>query len=95
VNSANVKIVCDLYHLQIMDGDVAERLRKSIQWIGHHTAGIPARNEIDGTQELNYRFIEQVIASLPFTGYVRDEWRPGPGREPLKSIAECMDLMDV
>ena len=96
VNSPNVKIVCDLYHLQIMDGDVAEHLRKSIQWIGHfHTAGIPARNEIDGTQELNYHFIAQVIASLPFTGYVSHEWRPGPGRDPLKSIAECMDLMDV
>jgi hypothetical protein len=36
-----------------------------------------------------------LVASLPYTGYVSHEWRPGPGRDPLKSIAECMDLMDV
>ena len=96
VNSPNVKLVCDLYHLQIMDGDIAENLRKNIQWIAHfHTAGVPGRNEIDYTQEMNYRYIAEVIASLPYTGYVSHEWRPTPGRDPLRSIAEALDIMDV
>lgn len=96
VNSKNVKLVCDLYHLQIMDGDVAARLRESIQWIAHfHTAGVPTRNEIDFSQELNYRYIAEVIADLPYTGYVSHEWRPTPGRDPLRSIAEALDIMDV
>ena len=96
VNSPNVKIVCDLYHLQIMDGDIAENLRRSIQWIAHfHTGGVPTRNEIDYTQEMNYRYIAEVIAELQFTGYVSHEWRPTPGRDPLRSIAEALDIMDV
>jgi hydroxypyruvate isomerase len=96
VNSPNVKLVCDLYHLQIMDGDIAENLRQSIQWIAHfHTAGVPTRNEIDFSQEMNYRYIAEVIADLPFTGYVSHEWRPTPGRDPLRSIAEALEIMDV
>ena len=78
VNSKNVKLVCDLYHLQIMDGDIAQNVRDTIQWIAHfHTAGVPTRNEIDYTQEMNYRYIAEVIAGLPFAGYVSHEWRPG------------------
>ena len=69
VNSKNVKLVCDLYHLQIMDGDIAQHVRDTIQWIAHfHTAGVPTRNEIDYTQEMNYRYIAEVIAELPFDG---------------------------
>jgi hydroxypyruvate isomerase len=96
VNSKNVKLVCDLYHLQIMDGDIAQRVRDTIQWIAHfHTAGVPTRNEIDYSQEMNYRYIAQVIAELPFTGYVSHEWRPGPGRDPMRSLQEALDIMDV
>jgi hydroxypyruvate isomerase len=96
VNSPNVKLVCDLYHLQIMDGDIATNLRQTIQWIAHfHTAGVPTRNEIDFSQEMNYRYIAEVIADLPFTGYVSHEWRPTPGRDPLRSIAEALEIMDV
>jgi hydroxypyruvate isomerase len=96
VNSPNVKLVCDLYHLQIMDGDIAMNLRQTIQWIAHfHTAGVPTRNEIDFSQEMNYRYIAEVIADLPFTGYVSHEWRPTPGRDPLRSIAEAIEIMDV
>jgi hydroxypyruvate isomerase len=96
VNSPNVKLVCDLYHLQIMDGDIATNLRQTIQWIAHfHTAGVPSRNEIDFSQEMNYRYIAEVIADLPFTGYVSHEWRPTPGRDPLRSIAEALEIMDV
>jgi hydroxypyruvate isomerase len=96
VNSQNVKLVCDLYHLQIMDGDVAQNIRDTIQWIAHfHTAGVPSRNEIDFSQEMNYRYIAEVIADTPFTGYVSHEWRPTPGRDPLRSIAEALEIMDV
>jgi hydroxypyruvate isomerase len=96
VNSPNVKLVCDLYHLQIMDGDIAQNIRDTIQWIAHfHTAGVPTRNEIDFSQEMNYRYIAEVIASTPFTGYVSHEWRPTPGRDPLRSIAEALAIMDV
>jgi hydroxypyruvate isomerase len=96
VNSANVKLVCDLYHLQIMDGDIAQNIRDTIQWIAHfHTAGVPTRNEIDFSQEMNYRYIAEVIADTGFTGYVSHEWRPTPGRDPLRSIAEAIEIMDV
>ncbi len=96
VNSQNVKLVCDLYHLQIMDGDIAQNIRDTIQWIAHfHTAGVPSRNEIDFSQEMNYRYIAEVIADTPFTGYVSHEWRPTPGRDPLRSIAEALAIMDV
>jgi hydroxypyruvate isomerase len=96
VNSQNVKLVCDLYHLQIMDGDIAQNIRDTIQWIAHfHTAGVPTRNEIDFSQEMNYRYIAEVIAATPFTGYVSHEWRPTPGRDPLRSIAEAIEIMDV
>jgi hydroxypyruvate isomerase len=56
---------------------------------------VPTRNEIDDTQEMNYRYIAQVIAELPFEGYVSHEWRPAPGRDPLRSIEECLAIMDV
>jgi hydroxypyruvate isomerase len=96
VNSPNVKLVCDLYHLQIMDGDIAQNIRDTIQWIAHfHTAGVPSRNEIDFSQEMNYRYIAEVIAETSFQGYVSHEWRPTPGRDPLRSIAEALAIMDV
>jgi hydroxypyruvate isomerase len=96
VNSPSVKLVCDLYHLQIMDGDIAQNIRDTVQWIAHfHTAGVPTRNEIDFSQEMNYRYIAEVIADTPFAGFVSHEWRPTPGRDPLRSIAEALEIMDV
>ena len=71
VNSPRVKILYDIYHAQIMDGDIVRTIRDNIQWIAHfHTGGNPGRHEIDETQELNYRFIMQAIAELDFTGFV-------------------------
>jgi hydroxypyruvate isomerase len=96
VNSPRVKILFDIYHAQIMDGDVCHNIRENIQWIGHfHTGGVPGRHEIDDTQELNYRFIAKTIADLGFTGYVSHEYRPAPGRDPIQSFAQAMDIMDV
>jgi len=96
VGSKNVKLLCDLYHLQIMNGDIAQNLRDSIQWIAHfHAAGVPSRNELDYTQEVNWRYVASVIADLKYDGYLSHEWRPTPGRDPLQSIAQCLDIMDV
>jgi hydroxypyruvate isomerase len=96
VDSPNVKLVCDIYHLQIMDGDIARRIRNTIQWIAHfHVAGVPTRNEIDYTQELNYRYVAEVIADSNFEGFVSHEWRPSPGRDPIRSIEEALAIMDV
>jgi hydroxypyruvate isomerase len=96
VGSKNVKLLCDLYHLQIMNGDIATNLRDSIQWIAHfHAAGVPSRNELDYTQEVNWRYVASVIAELKYDGYLSHEWRPTPGRDPLRSIEQCLEIMDV
>lgn len=96
VDSPNVKLVCDLYHLQVMDGDLAVRIRDSIDWIAHfHVAGVPTRNEIDENQEINFRYLAEQIAGLDYDGYVSHEWRPSPGRNPLEAIERAMAIMDV
>jgi hydroxypyruvate isomerase len=96
VNSPSVKLLCDIYHLQIMDGDIAWRIRESQQWIGHfHVAGVPTRTEIDATQEVNFRYVAEIIAGLDYDGYVSHEWRPSPGRDPLESLAQAIEIMDV
>jgi len=96
VNSPRVKVLFDIYHVQIMDGDVVRNMREHIDQICHiHVAGVPSRTEIDDTQELNYRFIANAIADLGFTGYVAHEHRPGPGRDPVKSLEQCFQIMDV
>ncbi len=96
VASPNVKLLCDLYHLQIMDGDLTATIRRDQKLIGHfHVAGVPGRSEIDGRQEVDYRAVAQVIAGLDYDGYVCHEWRPTPGADPLKSIAEAVALLDV
>jgi hydroxypyruvate isomerase len=96
VNSPRVKIVYDIYHAQISDGDVTRNLRDNFDLICHiHVAGVPSRMEIDGTQELNYRFIANAIADLGYTGFVAHEWRPGPGRDPVKSLEQCYEIMNV
>jgi hydroxypyruvate isomerase len=96
VSSPRVKIVYDIYHAQISDGDVTRNLRDHIDLICHiHVAGVPTRMEIDDTQELNHRFIANAIADLGYTGFVAHEWRPGPGRDPVKSLEQCFAIMNV
>ena len=96
VNSPRVKIVYDIYHAQISDGDVTRNLRENIDRICHiHVAGVPTRQEIDGTQELNFRFIANAIADLGYTGFVAHEHRPGPGRDAVKSLEQCFEIMNV
>ncbi len=96
VNSPRVKLVYDIYHVQIANGDVTRNMRDNLDHICHiHVAGVPTRMEIDRTQELDYRFIANAIAELPYTGFVAHEWRPGPGRDPLESLEECFAILNV
>jgi hydroxypyruvate isomerase len=96
VDSPRVKLLFDIYHVQIMDGDIVRTIRENIRWIGHfHTGGNPGRHEIDQTQELNYRFIARSIADLGFTGFVAHEYSPAPGRDPAESLNRAMEIFDV
>ena len=89
VNSPRVKILFDIYHAQIMDGDIVRNIRDNFQWIGHfHTGGNPGRHEIDETQELNYRFIAQAIADLDYTGYISHEYSPAQGHDPIATLEQ-------
>ena len=77
VDSPFARLLYDIYHMQIMEGDVIQTIRDNHQWIGHyHTAGVPGRNEIDDSQELNYRAICRAIAATGFQGFVGQEFIP-------------------
>ena len=96
VNSPRVRVLFDIYHVQIMDGNIIQNIKENFQWIGHfHTGGVPGRNEIDDTQEINYRMVGKTIADLGFSGYVCHEFRPGAGRDPIKSIEQAVEIMDA
>lgn len=96
VNSPRVKLLYDIYHAQIMDGDICRNIQQNFQWIAHfHTGGVPGRHEIDDTQELNYRFIAKTIADLGYTGYIAHEFRPTPGRDPLQSLKQAIEIITV
>ncbi len=96
VNSPRVNILFDIYHAQIMDGDIVRNIRDYYKWIGHfHTGGNPGRHEIDDTQELNYRFIAQAIADLGFSGYIAHEYTPAPGRDAVASLKQAVAICDV
>src|SRR5262250_1750552 len=93
VNSPRVKILYDIYHAQIMDGDIVRNIRDHFQWIGHfHTGGNPGRPEIDATQELNYHFVMQAIADLGYTGFVSHEYSPSQGHDPLVELQRAMEI---
>ncbi len=96
VNSPRVKILFDIYHAQIMDGDIVRNIRDNFQWIGHfHTGGNPGRHDIDDTQELNYRFVMQAIADLGFTGFVSHEYTPTQGHDPIATLNKAIEICDV
>ncbi len=94
VNSPYVKLLYDIYHMQIMEGDIIRNIRDFHPWIGHyHTGGNPGRNEIDTTQELYYPAIARAIVDTGFSGYFAHEFIPK--RDPFKSLAEAIELCDV
>ena len=94
VGSPRVKLLYDIYHMQIMEGDVIRTIRDNREYIGHfHTGGVPGRHELDGTQELNYHAIAQAIADTGFTGFIAHEFEPT--RDPLTSLREAVAVCRV
>ncbi len=93
VNSPRVKLLYDIYHMQIMEGDVIRTIRANIKWIGHfHTAGNPGRRDMDDTQELNYAGICRAIAATGYDLYVGHEFIPkGDLIEALRHAFEICD----
>ena len=94
VNSPHVKILFDIYHMQIMEGDILRTIRENIGSICHfHTGGVPGRHELDDTQELNWRTVAKAIADLGYKGYMAHEFVPT--RDPLTSLRDAVALCDV
>jgi hydroxypyruvate isomerase len=94
VGSPRVKVLFDIYHVQIMHGDVITRLRQYKDWIGHyHTAGVPGRNEIDDTQEIQYAPIMKAIVETGYAGFVGQEFIPL--RDKVTSLAQAVRICDV
>lgn len=94
LGSERFKLLYDIYHMQIMEGDVIRTIRDNHRYIGHyHTGGVPGRHEIDSTQELNYPAIMRAISESGFTGFVAQEFVPT--RDPRASLAEAVRLCSV
>ena len=94
VASSRVKLLYDIYHMQIMEGDVIRTIRDNHQYIAHyHTGGVPGRHELDETQELNWRAVMTAIADTGFKGFVAHEFVPT--RDPLTSLREAVRICDV
>jgi len=96
VDSPRMKILYDLFHAQLMEGNLAQTLRDNINHVAHiHTGGVPGRHEPDETQEVNYHFIAQVLADVNYTGFVTHEWTPAPGVDPIATFRKVLQIMNV
>lgn len=94
VGSGRFKLLYDIYHMQIMEGDVIATIQENIDAIAHfHTGGVPGRREIDDTQELNYAAICRAIVDTGFKGYLAQEFIPS--RDPMTSLAQAVRICDV
>lgn len=94
VDSPRVKLLFDIYHLQVMQGDVIRRIRRYKDLIGHvHTAGCPGRGELDVRQEINYPAVMHALLEIGYKGYVGHEFIPT--REPVQSLTEAIRFCDV
>lgn len=98
LKSDNFKLLYDIYHMQIMEGDIIRTIQDQHQYFGHyHTAGVPGRHEIDDSQELNYAAIARAIVATGFKGYLAQEFIPTPttpeGR--VLSLAQAVRICDV
>jgi hydroxypyruvate isomerase len=95
VGSERVKVLFDIYHVQIMHGDVISRIRAHAPWIGHvHTAGVPGRNDLDDTQELNYPPILRALVEVGYRGFVGHEFIPR-GADKLAALRQAVTVCDV
>ena len=94
VGSPRVKLLYDIYHMQIMEGDLIRTIRAAREEIAHfHTGGVPGRHELDDTQEVQWRSVATAIADMGFDGYVAHEFIPS--RDPLTGLAEAVALCAV
>jgi len=94
VDSPRFKLLYDIYHMQIMEGDLIATIRRNIKHIGHfHTAGVPGRHELDENQEIYYPAIMRAIAETGYDGYVAHEY--SPRRDPVQSLIQAVEACDV
>lgn len=95
IGSENFKLLYDIYHMQIDEGDVIRTIKNSAPYIGHyHTAGVPGRHEIDDSQELYYPAIMKAIAATGFTGYVAQEFIP-IAKDKIGSLKKAIDICNI
>lgn len=94
VGSPRVKLLFDIYHVQIMDGDLIRRIKEHREYIGHvHTAGNPGRHELDDQQEIFYPAVMRALAEIGYDGYVGHEFMPT--RDPLDGLRQAVAACDV
>lgn len=95
VGSERFKLLYDIYHMQIMEGNIIENITKYINYIGHiHTGGVPGRHELDETQELYYPAIMKALVKAGYKGYVGHEFVPAQ-KDKLASLRKCVHICDV
>ncbi len=95
VGSERFKLLYDIYHMQIMEGDLIRTIRENAEYIGHyHTGGNPGRHEIDETQEIYYPAVMRAIVETGYKGFVGQEFVPA-GPDPLASLEKCVRICDV
>jgi hydroxypyruvate isomerase len=94
VDSPRFKMLYDIYHMQIMEGDLIATIRRNIKHIGHfHTAGVPGRHELDENQEIYYPAVMRAIAETDYDGFVAHEY--SPRRDPVQSLIQAVKACDV
>ena len=94
VNSPNVKLLYDIYHMQIMEGDLIRTIQQNIQWLGHfHTGGVPGRHELNDQQEVQWDGVMRGILAANFNGYVAHEFVPAGN--PYDGLLQAVNLCDV
>ena len=95
VGSERFKLLYDIFHMQIMEGDVCDTIRENHQYIGHyHTGGVPGRNEIDDSQEINYPRVMKAILATGFKGFVAQEFIP-KRVDAIASLRQGVQICDV
>ena len=95
VGSERLKLLYDIFHMQIMEGDMIDTIRENHQYFGHyHTGGVPGRNEIDDTQEIYYPAVMKAIVATGYKGFVGQEFVPKRG-DALASLKQCVLICDV
>jgi hydroxypyruvate isomerase len=94
VDSPNVKLLYDIYHMQIMEGNIIQTIRDYHSYFGHfHTAGVPGRHELDDTQEINYPPIMRVIGETGYQGFIGHEFVPKG--DPITGLKQAFDLCNI